>query len=144
MLWPSDEKGKLETYMRCRWCGIWHRHVEAGGWWHCPNPTCLSPGAAYWRHQMPSYLEIEKSTKHTVDPSDQIAAGEKKMTEHPDDAELTASIQVGIAYLGGDETAFDRNKARWQGIKIPKPGDVQAPARLRFARIVQEMMEEER
>lgn len=134
----------LKSYMVCRWCGIGHKHVEAAGWWHCPNPTCSSPGASHWRRKMPSCVDINEH-RHTVNPEDVIAAGLERLMEleRNADPELQRAIHVGIAYWHGDEAAFDRNRARWEGIGMPTPEESQAPARMRFARIAQELLEDD-
>jgi len=130
----------LQDFMQCHWCGVWHKHVEASGWWHCPSPTCKSPGAAYWRSKMPSYTEV-KNGKHTVQPEDVIAAGRARLEGSTDD-ELNRAIEEGIAWWQGDREAFERNRERWRGIVLPRPGEEQAPARMRFARIAQELLED--
>lgn len=87
-----------EIYI-CRYCGLHHKDVEAGGIYHCPNPCCLGPGQSYARSKLDSYKEVD-SGKHTVDLEELFDKGLRKALEIGDKAIATqAFITVVREYL---------------------------------------------
>jgi len=98
MVTPNDR------HLVCGACGLYHRAVEAGGIWHCPNPLCPGPGAAYFRSKLDSFRKVE-NFKHEVDIEEWIPKAEARVKEI-DDADITA--------------AFLRCRRYWLG-EIPSP-----------------------
>jgi len=96
MTWKIDTKRAL----RCNFCDLVHDKVEAGGLWYCPNPICPGCGAAYHRRKMDSYQEIENG-RHTVDPKEKIAIGERLLEQLDLDPNLWEAIERCVIYYKG-------------------------------------------
>ena len=73
-----------KSHLTCYYCKLHHKNVEAGGMWHCPNPLCTGPGAAYWRSKCKSYREFPNGT-HTVDPEELIQLAMTMMETETDE-----------------------------------------------------------
>lgn len=67
----------------CRRCNLKHRHVEASGILHCPNPLCPGSGGGWFRSKLDSYCQLPCG-RHTVDEKEYQEKGEEYLMEHPD------------------------------------------------------------
>lgn len=70
---PSEWIFKLENIgsengiYSCFYCGLFHKKVECGGVFYCPNPRCSGPGAAWFRQTLKSYKNVGNNS-HEIDP----------------------------------------------------------------------------
>ena len=81
----------MKDYMRCHYCRLEHRDVEAGGVWSCPNPCCAGPGAWHHRHALESYRDLPGDI-HIVDPEELYSTGLRKAAATGDKAIATAAF----------------------------------------------------
>lgn len=75
----------------CRGCGLTHKRVECAGIYHCPNPACMSSGAAIHRMKLTSYQQNASGT-HTVDPQEVIDTARAHLWNESDQA-IKAAIE---------------------------------------------------
>jgi len=59
----KEDKGSYH----CRSCTLYHKNVECGGVWYCPNPKCKGSGGSWFRSTLKSYKELKVDGSHTID-----------------------------------------------------------------------------
>jgi len=98
----SEDFWSNKDHLTCYYCKLTHDLVEAGGIWHCPNPLCTGPGAAYWRSQCKSYKEVS-GDRETVDPLEMVEFAMAKMATETD-AALKEHVLRSVARWLPDES----------------------------------------
>jgi len=50
-------------HQQCCYCHLEDKMVEAGGVFFCPNPLCMGPGGAWFRHGLDSFRIVDGGIK---------------------------------------------------------------------------------
>ena len=89
----------------CISCGLYHKYVEAGGIYHCPNPICSVCGATWYKTQLSTYVSIDAHT-YNYDVEDLYSAGTKYvdsvefLRKDSTDDVIVAAAKQSLARLG--------------------------------------------